>query len=448
MRFFSAKRQEARDHDQVVEFQPDAVEIEQRGLGFAVRATYWLLLLLFLFAVLWSIFGKLDKIVTARGKLISTGKQIVVGPLVNSVIKELHVEVGQIVSTGQRLVSLDPTFAQADKAQLEVRLASTAVYVARLEAELAAQPFKPTPDMDPTEVALQRRLYDGRADEYKARMDTYDITISRYKSEIESFKRKLASLQKQETATEEMLAMRKRVFTEGADSRLSMLEAESKLALVQSDRESVANDLLLRQQQLQQSVAERSTFVNQWRNDIATKLADARKERDSLQKQLSKAVRYSELAELSSPMDAVVLEMGHFSVGSVATEGESIMTLVPLNMPLEAEFSILTSDIGHISLGDPVRIKLDAYPFQRHGIVEGKLRVVSEDAFMASQKAEAPTYQARAELVKTDLRDVGPHLRLLPGMSLTAEVVVGERSVISYLAYPLIRGIDESLTEP
>ena len=448
MKLFLARRREAKEHEQVVDFQPDAVEIEQRGLPLVVKGTYWLLMALFLFAIFWSIFGQLDKIVTARGKLISTGKQIVVGPLVNSVLKEIHVEIGQVVSAGQLLVSLDPTFAQADKAQLQVRLASAAVHVARLEAELAGEPFLPTPAMDATEVALQRKLYDGRVDEYKAKMDMYDITLSRYKSEIESFKRKLASLHKQEAATKEMLAMRRQVFTEGADSRLSLLEAENRLAQVQSETESVANELLLRQQQLQQTAAERSAFVNQWRNDIATKLADGRKERDSLQEQLSKAVRYNELAELTSPMDAVVLEVGRFSIGSVATEGEAIMTLVPLNMPLEAEFSILTSDIGHITIGDPVRIKLDAYPFQRHGLVEGRLRVVSEDAFMVSQQAEVPTYQARAELVKTELRDVGPSFRLLPGMSLTAEVVVGQRSVISYLAYPIMRGLDESLTEP
>ncbi|MHC1713753.1 MAG: HlyD family efflux transporter periplasmic adaptor subunit [Solidesulfovibrio sp.] len=77
----------------------------------------------------------------------------------------------------------------------------------------------------------------------------------------------------------------------------------------------------------------------------------------------------------------MVLDMGHFSVGSVAKEGDAIMTLVPLNLPLEAEVSIDTKDIGYVRLEDPARLKLDAFPFQRHGTLEGRLRVVTEDAY-------------------------------------------------------------------
>ena len=127
------------------------------------------------------------------------------------------------------------------------------------------------------------------------------------------------------------------------------------------------------------------------------------------------------------------------------------MTLVPLNTPLEAEVSIETKDIGYVHLGDPVRLKLDAFPFQRHGTMAGRLRVVSEDAYAAATSGEnnkVPTYQARVELIDTTLHDVPKGTRFLPDMSLSAEIVVGDRRVISFLAYPIIRGLDESLREP
>lgn len=446
-----ARWDHGRNLDQsVLEFQPDSMELENQPVPLLLRATYWLLLVLFVTALVWSIVARMDMIVTARGRLISTGKQVLVQPLVNSIIKRFHVDVGQIVKQGQVLVSLDPTFATADEAQIRVRLATLDVIIRRLESELAGKPFDVTPDLDRTEAALQYHLYQGRQNEYQAKLELYDSRIAQAKGETVSFTRRQESLNRELQAAEELLAMRQKVFSQGADSRLSVLEAEAKLAAVQSEAEGIGNELKVRSQQIAQTVSERDAFVNNWRNDTARQLADARKENDSLREQQAKAARYRELAELTSPVEAVVLDMGRFSEGSVAKEGDPIMTLVPINTPLEAEVSIETKDIGYIHLGDPVRIKLDAFPFQRHGTLEGRLRVVTEDAYVASnsENNKVPTYQARVELTRTTLHDVARGTRFLPGMTLTAEIVVGDRRVITFLAYPIIRGLDESLREP
>uniref|UniRef100_I2Q7P8 Type I secretion membrane fusion protein, HlyD family n=1 Tax=Desulfovibrio sp. U5L TaxID=596152 RepID=I2Q7P8_9BACT len=439
------------DH-KALEFQPDSVELEKQPVPLSTRLTYYILLVLILSALVWSIVAKMDMIVTARGRLISTGKQVVVQPLVNSIIKKFHVDVGQVVKQGQVLVSLDPTFAMADEAQVQVRLAALNVLMKRLEAELSGKPFAITPDMDQTEAALQLNLYRGRQNEYQAKLATYASHLTQAQGETESFKRRLESLTRQLKMAEEVLGMRRKVFTEGADTRLSVLEAETKFSATQAEAEGIANELKVRTQQIAQATSERDAFISNWRNETAQDLATARKERDTLVEQYAKATRYRELAELSSPVDAVVLDMGQYSIGSVVKEGMAIMTLVPLNNPLEAEVSIETKDVGYVHLGDPVRLKLDAFPFQRHGTMEGKLRVVSEDAYVATSgensNNKVPTYQSRVELTNTTLHDVAKDTRFLPGMTLTAEIVVGDRRVISFLAYPLIRGLDESLREP
>lgn len=439
------------DH-KALEFQPDSVELEKQPVPLSTRLTYYILLFLVLSALVWSIVAKMDMIVTARGRLISTGKQVIVQPLVNSIVKKFHVDVGQVVKKGQVLVSLDPTFAMADEAQIQVRLSTLNVFIKRLEAELEGKPFTVTPDMNSTEATLQLNLFHGRQNEHAAKLATYASHLTQSKGEAESFKRRLESLNRQLKMAEEVLGMRKKVFSEGADTRLSVLDAETKYSATQADAEGIENELKVRTQQIAQALSERDAFISNWRNEIAQDLANARKERDSLTEQFAKASRYRELAELSSPVDAVVLDMGQYSVGSVVKEGMAIMTLVPLNNPLEAEVSIETKDVGYVHIGDPVRLKLDAFPFQRHGTMEGKLRVVSEDAYVATSgentSNKVPTYQSRVELTKTTLHDIAKDTRFLPGMTLTAEIVVGERRVITFLAYPLIRGLDESLREP
>jgi HlyD family secretion protein len=175
------------------------------------------------------------------------------------------------------------------------------------------------------------------------------------------------------------------------------------------------------------------------------------RERDSVKEQLQKADRRQKLVTLLAPVDAVVLDIAKLSPGSIVKEAETFFTLVPLNVALEAEVNIDSLDIGYIKRGDVVNLKLDAFPFQRHGTLGAKVRTISEDAFRrdASAKAGADAYYvSRISLDATTLKNMLESSRLLPGMTLNAEIVVGKRSVMSYLAWPLMKGISESVREP
>ena len=127
--------------------------------------------------------------------------------------------------------------------------------------------------------------------------------------------------------------------------------------------------------------------------------------------------------------------------------------LVPRDVPLQAEINVEGKDIGQVALGQPVRIKFEAFPFQKYGTGVGTVRVVSQDTFAPDPKAEgarraAPYYRVLVDVVDTKLRLQREHIQMIPGMAVTAEMKVGRRSVISYFLYPLLRGLDESIREP
>src|SRR5262249_38279370 len=118
---------------------------------------------------------------------------------------------------------------------------------------------------------------------------------------------------------------------------------------------------------------------------------------------------------LTAPADAIVLDVAQRSVGSVMKEAEPLYTLVPLHSPLEAEVLVEGLDVGHVKTGSPTRLKLEAWPFQKHGTVTGQLRTLSEDGFNPDRKKEGearPYYKARVEITSTKLRDVPPSLCL------------------------------------
>jgi HlyD family secretion protein len=179
------------------------------------------------------------------------------------------------------------------------------------------------------------------------------------------------------------------------------------------------------------------------------KLSTALQSREEVNEQLAKAERRSELVTLSAPADAIVLEIGKKSVGSVVQGAETLFVLVPLDAPLEAEVEVSPSDVGEIRVGDTARIKIDAYPFQKHGTIQAEVANVSADAFSRQSALGGPAshYLARLNLTDTVLQHLPSPTRLLPGMTLTAEIITGKRTVISYFLYPVIRVLDESLRE-
>jgi hemolysin D len=208
--------------------------------------------------------------------------------------------------------------------------------------------------------------------------------------------------------------------------------------------------MLEQQQEAAKARAERNAYIEEWRQKTAEELVAARRELDQAVRDLEKATRRNALVVLAAPADAVVLEVAERSVGSVLKEAEPLFTLVPLDVPLEAEVMVEGKDIGYIAAGNEVRVKLDTLPFQKHGTLDGKLRTVSENTFSDKDKEKTRDayYRARVELATTTLKNVPPGFRLIPGMTTTAEVKAGDRSVLSYFLYPLVRGLDESIREP
>jgi HlyD family secretion protein len=435
------------------DYLPDALEVELRRPPPLARATLRTLAAMLGLAVIAAAVMEVDRVVVAGGKLATTAPTIVVQPLETSVVRSIDVRIGDRVAKGAPLGAFDPTFAAADVNQLQAEADMLTALIARLEAELAGDDFAPPADAGP-EVKLQQEIFRRRRLEYRAKLEGMNATIARLEHGIGARKADIAMLRERLSLISEVERIRSTLFQQQQGSKLHLLEAnDSKLQVNRemgvADREIVEYGL-----DLTRARAEREGYLNEWRREAAVELADALRRREGAINQLDKARRRSAMVAMTSPADAVVLDIAKRSVGSVVREAEPFFTLVPLDVPLEAEVEVEARDIGHVRAGAPVKIKLDAYPYQRHGMLEGKVRTVSEDAFTRDAATRAPGqggaafYRARVDLTTTTLAEVPADFRLLPGLTLSAEIHAGYRTVLSYLLHPLTRGLSESMREP
>jgi HlyD family secretion protein len=435
---------------------PDPDAIEQRPIGGGKRAVLYLMAGFIACALLWASLAEVDETVMARGRLVSTERNLVVQPLETSIVESIHVRVGQVVRKGEVLATLDPTFSEANRATAQGGVQSLEARSRRLEDELGrrtgGEPGT-TGRKETVDDQLQAELASARQANYKARLRSLEESIGRIDAAQGTNAQDQRLLAERLKSLEEVEAMQQQLVDMNFGARRSLLEAREKRLEVQRELEQARNRSRELARELAASQSELQAWKNDWRQKTIEELAQVSRERQAASEELSKAQRRRNLITMVAPMDAVVLEIADVSIGTVVREAEQMFKLVPWQHSLEVELQISPQDVGFIAVGQAVKIKLDAFPFQRHGSLQGTLSSVSQDALPRAAAGADRTpaaesyYRAKVRLDSTELRRVPPETRLLPGLTADTQVVVGRRSVLWYFLMPIFGTVDDALRE-
>ena len=184
------------------------------------------------------------------------------------------------------------------------------------------------------------------------------------------------------------------------------------------------------------------------------KLSDARE-------QLNKATLRRTLVTLVADQPSIVQSIAKVSPGAVLQSGEQLMSLTPLDAVLEVEVNVAGLDSGFVHTGNPVTIKFDTFPATQYGSAEGRVRFVSPDSFTSNpeerqrgvtQNATSPSgqsfYRSRVSIDTVKLHDTPAGFRVGPGMPVTADIKVGERTLWSYLLSRVLPVAMDGMREP
>ncbi|MHC1791259.1 HlyD family type I secretion periplasmic adaptor subunit [Solidesulfovibrio sp.] len=429
-------------------FQPDALEILAVPTPVRYRATLYLLLAFVAAALVFACLARVDRIVIAPGKLVSARKNLTVAPMETALIREVYVSAGQTVAKGDALIALDPTFAEAGLSERGKDRSALAAKVWRLRCETSGE-CRPPAELTPAELALEREVYEARRREFIAKNEALTQRLRELSAKIATNAAEAAKHKKQIALARDLERMYGDIFNQGASSKVEYMKAQSSRIEAEGQLERFRNEAAELRESLARGEAEKRDFAENWKAEAAQELAAVSRELSGAEERERKAERLRELVVLRAPEAGVVLDVSARSAGSVAGQGETLLTIVPAGEDLLIEAEVAAQDIGLVRPGDAVRVKFEAFPYQRHGVAEARLGTVSPDAFEKNTaEGQRLFYRVRATLGEVRLTAVPPDFRLFPGLTLTAEIKVGSRRVITYLLYPLIKTFDESFREP
>jgi len=430
-------------------FKPDAAAIEEAPVPLSAHIALYTVLALLIIAILWSIFGSVDRIVVAPGKVATRTPMIVMQPFTTSRILQVDVKAGDHVRKGQVLVVFDPAFAQADVASLLQKVETLTAQTERLEAELDGKRFSSRAG-DSASRLIQAQIFDQEMSDYQAEMKQRDSRLGQIDSQLKVDAASLPGIRSQLEMAHRMVAIQQSLRAQQAAAELDVMRAQSNAIDSDIKLKNTLGDAAKLSQQRAETLQERQAYIEKWRGDHNQQLVKARQDLTEAAETLNKARRMKDFTRIVAPVSGTVLEVADRSVGSVLREAETLITLVPDGADLYVEANTPSRDVSYVKIGDKVRVKLEAYPFQQFGTLNGILDVIGADSVSLKQDDPHNEMVYRVQVRVTDsLSDLATRgIRIRPGLVASAEIKTGKRSVASYVLNPILRTADESLREP
>ena len=373
----------------ILEYQSPSTAIVNAPIPRIARGVSWTVgtMVLACFAAMAVI--KVDKVVTAQGKVIARAATIVVQPLETAIVRSIEVREGEQVHAGQVLARLDPTFAAADLEALKSQVAAYSAQVARMQAEIDNRPFNYS-GSDP-HLALEAAIFAQRMSEYNFKLENYRQKADSLSAQVAKARSDIVGYQDRLSVAVNLEKMRAELDRLGVGSKLNTLSAQDTRAEMQRYLDSAEQAGNGAQRDLAAMIAERNGYIQSWHADVAEKQAEATAKLSDARESFNKAQLKRQLVELRAEQDATVLTISKVSVGSVLSAGQQFLSLVPANAPLEVEANIPGSEDGYVHVGDTVAIKFDTFPYTQFGMAKGVVRIVSPDSFNAQDEARNPS---------------------------------------------------------
>ncbi|MEM1244383.1 MAG: HlyD family type I secretion periplasmic adaptor subunit [Pseudomonadota bacterium] len=357
----------------------------------------YLIIALLVFACAWAYFAKIETFTIAQGKVVPASRIQVIQHLEGGIVKAINVKEGEVVKKGQFLMELDDTRFAAAYNSDSVKKAVLVAEVARLNAELEG---------------LQQIKFPENFTKQHPNIASNAARI--FKINKNALEEQLQVLKKSYQLSEKELKVIGPLADQGIMSKLDKLKLEKNLAAIQSQ--------ILEKQE-------------QYRSTTRDALNKAKAELNVLNESITANKDRLLRTDIYSPVDGIVNKINVSTIGEVVDPGEQIMEIVPLDDKLSIKASIKASDIGFIKPGDKALIKVSAFDYARYGGLDAKLVSISADSF--ADKQGKNFYEVTLVTDKNYIGTNKDKLRIIPGMTVTVNIITGEKSILNYLLSPL-----------
>jgi HlyD family secretion protein/adhesin transport system membrane fusion protein len=425
-----------------------AVQLEETDPPRALRLAVQLITAVVIVFIIWASFTPFAEKATTQGEVLPVGRVEPIQHLEGGLVHEVLVQEGQTVKAGEVLMRINASALNNELNSAAARTASLALELERLRAFVEER----EPDFGVYTTTFsditsdQQAVFDSAVTNRKARREALDAQVTARQREIAGIQSETASFEEQVSILEKTVSIRDDLAGSGSGSRLALLQAQEQLAVANSALASRQTALGRAEAALADAQATRLELDEELSNEALENISRINTEYLTAKERLDLLEERLERTAIRAGVDGIVTGLVAQRPGLVVGAGDTLMNIVPSNENLIAEVKLSPKDVGHIDVGVSVFVRIDSYKFGRYGGINGVVDRISADTFDDDPEF-GPYFKT---LIKLEQDHVGPDPdsnRIVPGMTLTADIKTGEKSLLSYLTRPVRNSLESAFSE-
>ncbi len=399
--------------------------------------------------LVWSYFGRLDIVSTAVGEVIPSSQVKSIQHLEGGIVREILVREGDMVEKGQPLVVLESTQSGSDLQELNVRITSHRIDIARLEAEMSGADKVVFPDDlvrdHPDLVAQSEDMFKTRRSRIKGDMAAQREQIIQRTQDIKAISERIKNARKSLKLVDEQIAISKDLLKDDLTNRMVHLNLLKEAADLNAKIDDAAAAKPSAAAALKEAKIKLKGIQDSYREEVSKELDLKRRSLNEFSNRVRKFEDSLKRTVLRSPVKGVVKTMHVFTVGGVVQPGATVVDVVPGGDRLIIEAKLETADIGYVHSGQTATIMLASADAGRFAPLKGTVVQVSPDAIRDSKGV--PFYKVRITTERSYFEHKKTRYRLVPGVQVTCSIKTGQRSIMEYILDPYFISLSTALRE-
>jgi HlyD family secretion protein/adhesin transport system membrane fusion protein len=419
-------------------------------------------------AMAWATLTHVPEVAVGVGEIAPAMAAAPVQHLEGGIVSEVLVSEGDVIEAGQPLVRMSDAAVQAELSQAQLRLESLQLQSQRLtaaaEGHVVATELRGRQGATAVAVAdargeartmpaltggifaaPQRAALNSRLRSLADRTTVLQEQAAQRRSDLATLSGQISALQEQMNLHERELGIREDLARSGLTTRLAVLESRRLFMAAKAEHERLNGQHVSAQRSLAEAEARiaeiQSAAIDEARQEAARVALEIAETTEIVRKLEDRAER----TLVRAPISGIVRGLTVHRPGTVLQPGGLAAEVMPRDVSLVADVRLLPRDIGFIEVGQPVRLKVQAFDYARFGSIEGTVERVSAGTFLDEQRQ--PYYRARIKLSQQHVGHDPRYAQLSAGMTVQADITTGTKTVLQYLLKPIYSAMATSFHE-
>ncbi|WP_406644550.1 HlyD family type I secretion periplasmic adaptor subunit [Aliisedimentitalea scapharcae] len=397
--------------------------------------------------VLWMVYTPVDEISKARGEIEPIEQVKRVESRHGGQLAELRVSRGQVVEAGEIVALLDQTEALSALEVVEARIAGLSLEIERLLALAEGR----EPDFSPYVkdfndlVERERAALAATRAFIRAENSVVRTQIQERQAEIVAIDEQRPQLIQQIAVAEEERGVQQDLVDRGLSTRAKLAELRELEAQYRFDLAQLAGRRTIAEAEVDELQATLTQLELDEFAKARSRISEAASQKNALQAEVAALENRLAETEIRSPISGVIQSIPDDTIGDVIDPGGMVVTIVPADGGYRFIGRLSPRDVGFVTVGQPVRLKIDSFDYSRFGALPGTVEEVSPTTEV--DERGTAFYEVLVQLDSDHFRDAEDGLTLIAGMTGEADIKTGAKTVFQYVWKPIYTNLDLALTE-